>query len=310
MDAELEVEEGQGFTSPPSPPPPPPPSNPSGHLHPHRNVLPTSSDTNQQPPTTLTPLRAHYLKKTLVNLQLSHELNLLTDPILGANALGLLGDPFVLPESAKKEIRAMTGNGGGGGELPFLRFLFHQFILPFPFLSTAPPTFWSAKVQPFLSSLLATTGYTRSSALSKEEQALSESLMNKEEKHEMEERKKLWAKVEKHSGLMVGIGVKVVGGEEVVRIGQGDLRRLEEAAELRRRKVLGRHGQGGSGMASGLEGLPPPPPDGAGFEVNVVGVRVVMEKGRVRHKRHEVGFLASQLLSDVGCWPLDTGLMG
>lgn len=105
--------------------------------------------------------------------------------------------------------------------------------------------------------------------------------MTKEEKKEVEERKKMWAKVEKHMGLMVGVGVKVVGGEEVVRIGQGELKRLEMIQEERKRRWQERqdHPESAGG------GLHQP----MVFEVNVVGVRVVSEKGRVRHKNHEVG---------------------
>ncbi|ORY28587.1 hypothetical protein BCR39DRAFT_534242 [Naematelia encephala] len=306
-------EAAQHFYSPPSPPrapsralPPPPPPVPTttttesssgaktsaSRLHPYVSALP---DTAIIPPTTLTPLRAHYLKKTLVNLQMSHELNLLTDPILGANSLGLLGDPFVLTEAAKKDAMARISDvaraEGRLGDLPFMRFLFHQFILPFPFLTSAPPTFWSAKVQPFLSSFLATTGYTRTTTLSAEELAMAESLMTKEERHEVEERRKLWNKVEKHAGLMVGVGVKVVGGEEVVRIGQGDLRRLEEAQRERRVKWEEKQ-RAKRGQADGppIPGAPPPPLghlESGFFEVNVVGVRVVVGKGRVRHKSHD-----------------------
>jgi len=310
------VEADQHYTSPPSPPktsdplPPPPSGYSSGaqksdaHLHPHLSSLPAGT---AAPPTTLTPLRAHYLKKTLVNLQISYELNLITDPVLGANALGLLGDPFVLPESAKREamqrVSEMARNEGRVGDLPFMRFLFHQFLLPFPFLATASPTFWSQKVQPFLSSFLQTTGYTRQSSLSEAEQQMAESLMTKEEKAEVEERRRMWAKVEKHMGLMVGVGVKVVGGEEVVRIGQSELRRLEMAQEERKRKWTERHAgelrmlggpDGPSG--TGMTGAPPPPgssgPPGSepiSFEVNVIGVRVIQEKHRVRNKSHEVG---------------------
>ena len=310
-------EAAQAFTSPPSPPTnqsplPPPPSPPvlsqqsreerstsgahksAAHLHPHVSALPSSS--TFVPPNTLTPLRAHYLKKSLVNLQMTHELNLITDPVLGANALGLLGEPFALPESAKREAMARVSEiaraEGRIGDLPFMRFLFHQFLLPFPFLATAPPTFWAAKVQPFLSSFLQTTGYTRQTSLSDEEQRMAESIMTKEERKEVEERTKLWAKVEKHMALMVGVGVKVAGGEEVVRIGQSELTRLEQVQEDRRKRLAERQ-------------LPPPPPGtvaGEGesqlspgqifFDVNVVGVRVVVEKGRVRNKTHEVGHRA------------------
>ncbi|WWD18170.1 hypothetical protein CI109_102619 [Kwoniella shandongensis] len=318
-------EMAQGFTSPPSPPrmsslslgtdralpTPPPPSRPppppppielghddddnetrsggvggtqtqisSAHLHPYHSSLPASS---MQPPTILTPLRAHYLKKTLVNMQVAYELNLITDPVLGANALGLLGDPFVLPDAAKKEafarVSEISRTEGSVGDLPFMRFMFHQFLLPFPFLASAPPTFWSAKVQPFLSSFLSTTGIAAHATMTDQEREVQESLMTKEEKKEVQERKKLWAKVEKHLALMFGVGIKLTSGEEVVRIGQSELRRLEELQQERRRKWMERHG-GGQG-----EGGPDAPP--IAFEVNVVGVRMVVEKGRVRNKSHE-----------------------
>lgn len=249
------------------------------HLHPHVSRLPSHRD---GVPDTLTPLRAHYLKKTLVNSQIAHELNLITDPVLGASALGLLGDPFVLPESAKKDAMERVSEqarveGRIGDDLPFTRFLFHQFVLPFPFLASAPPTFWSAKVQPFVSAFLTTTGVSAHATMSKEDRLLMESMMTPDERKEQEERNKLWARMEKHSSLMVGVGVKVVGGEEVVRIGQADLRRLEEQQELRRQRWM-QHRQREMEMGGGVM-----------FDVNVVGVRSVMEKGRVRSKSHDVG---------------------
>jgi hypothetical protein len=297
VEAVNSFEQAQAFTSPPSPPrnvskdlPPPPPGGPktsAAHLHPYINSLPDSNDA--QPPTTLTSLRAHYLKKTLVNLQLSHELRLIADPVLGANALGLLGDPFVLPDAAKKEALARVSEvaraDGRVGDLPFMRFVFHQFILPFPFLASAPSTFWSAKVQPFLSSFLANTGYSQSTSLSPEEEKFAESLMTKEEKKEAEEKKKLWAKVEKHLALMVGVGVKLTSGEEVVRIGQSDLRRLEEAQDERRRRWAEKHKPPESGTGT------VDPATAVLFNVNVIGVRVVVEKGRVRNRSHDVGHL-------------------
>lgn len=308
---QTDFETAQGFTSPPSPPrsarpmpptrkPPPPPvstgapvqsqgaKSTADHLHPYVSAVPD----NSQIPLTLTPLRAHYLKKTLVALQLSHELMLITDPVLGANALGLLGEPFLLPEAARREamkrVSEISRQEGSIGDLPFMRFLFHQFLLPFPFLASAPPTFWSAKVQPFLSSFLTTTGVIQRSSLTREEKIMAESLMSKEEKKEVADRAKMWNKVEKHGALMVGIGIKVVGGEEIVRIGQSELRRIEEDRETRRREWMAKRG-----MSPAVPGAPPPPSAGMVFEVNVVGVRVVAEKGRVRSKSHEVSWVVS-----------------
>lgn len=246
------------------------------HLNPYHSTLP-----DMQPPTILTPLRAHYLKKTLVNLQIAHELSVITDPVLGANALGLLGPPFILPEEAKQLVAARIGREAipsayTTGDLPFMRYMFHQFMLPFPFLAAAPPTFWSHKVQPFLSSFLATTGAAQHATKTPQELEIAESLMTKEEKKEAEEKKKLWAKMEKHLGLMIGVGIKLVGGEEVVRIGQSELRRIEQAQEEKRRKYAEKHA---------AEGHPPPM---IAFDVNVVGVRTIVPKSRVRHKTHEV----------------------
>jgi hypothetical protein len=174
--------------------------------------------------------------------------------------------------------------GGVGSDLPFMRFLFHQFVLPFPFLASAPPTFWSAKVQPFVSSFLSTTGVSAHATVSPEDQAMMREMMTAEERHEQDERDKMWTKMEKHSALMVSVGVKVVGGEEVVRIGQQDLRRLEEQQEIRRKRWTEQRqkelDQGGGVM----------------FDVNVVGVRTVVEKGRVRSKSHDVSLINSNRL--------------
>lgn len=232
----------------------------SAHVHPFHSSLPAPGRTD---PLALTPLRAHYLKKTLVSLEINHELSVLTDPGLGAGSLGLLGSPFTLPAAVKEDAARDHGVDLRQSGLPFMRYLFHQFVLPFPFLKAAPDTFWSAKVQPFLSSFLA---ITPSTPVDHEDPTWTP-----EEKREAVERKKLWIKLEKHMALMFGAGMKLVGGEEVVRIGQAELRRLEELSEARRRKLRQMEDDRGTG-----------------FQVNVVGVRLVSEKTRVRHKTHEV----------------------
>jgi hypothetical protein len=56
-----------------------------------------------------------------------------------------------------------------------------------------------------------------------------------------------------------------------VRINQGDLRKLEIAGEEARKKMLERQAR-----------------MGPGFDVNVICVRNVVEKGRVRSKNHDV----------------------
>ncbi|WVO13112.1 hypothetical protein L204_100723 [Cryptococcus depauperatus] len=260
---------------------PPPKSAPAAivsksHLHPFHSTLSALTDHS----TELTPLRAHYLKKTLVNLQVKHELSLITDPVLGANALGLLGDPFVFSEQARRHalerVSQVAREEGQLSDLPFLRFMFHQFLLPFPFLASAPPSFWSAKVQPFLSSFLATTGMQQHTTQTDQERQTVDALMTKEELKEAQERKKLWNKAEKHLALVFGLGIKLTSGEEIVRIGQAELRRLEQLQQDRERQFMKTHG-----------GRLPGDPRDTMFEVNVIGVRLVVEKGRVRSRSHE-----------------------
>jgi hypothetical protein len=222
----------------------------------------------------LTPLRAHYLKKTLIGLVVERELNALCDPSLGASALGLLGPPFQ-PLSHDGKMMKISRTEGEQGDLPVLRYLFHQFLLPFPFLAAAPPTFWSGKVQPFITSFLA-INQTRLSptALSSGGGNGGEpdlSLASEEELIEYHARRKLWEKMQKQLAMLFGAGIKLTSGEEVVRINQGDLRKLEIAGEEARKKMLERQAR-----------------MGPGFDVNVICVRNVVEKGRVRSKNHDV----------------------
>lgn len=335
-------------------------------LHPTRHVLPgassSSSSSSSRPggggagrrqdskssttssraplpdPAALTPLRAHYLKKTLVGLEVERELGALSDPGLGGSALGLLGPPFSTnppviplvgassatvgsssPSSSSSGAATPPGSaggaaGGGGGssfmslqdrvlrrqqaeaaaalsdenarDLPLLRFMFRRFLLPFPFLAAAPPTFWSHKVQPFLACFLAISQNRINPSTASvsagpsglfnggENDTPAEpdfSLWTPEEIYEYKQRKKIWDKAQKVLGMLFGAGVKVVGGEEVVRIGQRELRRLEKEGEERRRKWIERE----KGKL--------------GFEVNVVCTRTVVEKLRMRSKTHDVG---------------------
>ena len=96
------------------------------------------------------------------------------------------------------------------------------------------------------------------------------SLASEEELIEFEARKKLWEKVQKQLSLLFAAGIKLKGGEEVVRIGQADLKKLELAGEEARRKQKEREAR-----------------NGPGFDVNVICVRTLTEKGRVRSKSHD-----------------------
>ena len=166
----------------------------------------------------LTPLRAHYLKKSLIQLQFDRELDHITSATPqhpNISTLSYLGPPFTPPPKDTPHL-----------DLPFLRYVFRQFVLTFPFMATAPKDFYSDKLQPFVASLLS-----------------------------------------RNLSLFVGSGTKLVESEEVVRLKQSDLDRLEALANKRLARQM-KHKDI--------------------FEVNIVCVRTVIDKGRVRSRVHEV----------------------
>ncbi|KZT05522.1 uncharacterized protein LAESUDRAFT_726785 [Laetiporus sulphureus 93-53] len=193
---------------------------------------------------TLTPLRAHYLKKQLITLQFQRELDaLIAAPPNSISPFSYLGHPFTpLPKDAPKL------------ELPFLRYCFRHFVLSFPFLAAAPRDFFPEKLQPFLASMLSRNMTTTS--------ILDEDPDDSEETA----RHKLVAKFERNAAMLMTSGTKLVEKEEVVRLTQQDLDRLEMIAK----RVAAREKR--------MRDM---------FEVNVVCVRAVTEKGRVRSRVHE-----------------------
>ena len=201
---------------------------------------------------TLTPLRAHYLKKSLVTLQFSKELLGFTDmdpsiPLL--SPLSYLGAPFTPPpRNAPKH------------DVPFLRFMFRQFVLTFPFIAAAPKDFFPSKVQPFVGSLMARNLSTTDDVLGMDDPN------SQGEDPEVRSRQKLLAKSEKYFSLIVGSAIKLTEPEEVVRLSQRDLDRLEMLA--RRRNARMQHARDA-------------------FDVNIICVRSVVEKGRMRSRVHE-----------------------
>lgn len=205
--------------------------------------------------TALTPIRAHYLKKTLIALQFANELSGLTQvsPNPAVSPLSYLGPPFTPPP---KDATMM--------DFPFMRFMFRQFVLTFPFLASAPKDFFSHKVQPFISSVLSRN--------------LSTSSPFEEEAEETEKatREKILTKIEKHFSVLLGSAAKLVEDEEVVRLTQKDLQQLETLARRRRARMLKYRDS---------------------FDVNIIGVRSITDKGRVRSKAHEVCHLFVFLLS-------------
>jgi hypothetical protein len=201
--------------------------------------------------TTLTALRAHYLKKSLVTLQFSKELLGFTnlDPRFPTlSPLSYLGAPFTPPPKGAPQTM----------EVPFMKFMFRQFVLTFPFIQSAPRDFFPSKVQPFVGSLVARNLSTTDDVLGMDEQ--------NGEDPEVRSRQKIMAKAEKYFSLLLGSALKLAEPEEVVRLSQRDLDRLEVLARKRQVK-----------QAQAREA----------FDVNIICVRTVVEKGRVRSRVHE-----------------------
>jgi hypothetical protein len=199
---------------------------------------------NENPEGDLTPLRAHYLKKSLIQLQFSRELDLITSTdVPNVSNLSFLGAPFSLPPKGVQPL-----------DLPFLKFIFRQFVLTFPFMDAAPKGFYSEKVQPFVDAMVSRN------------LASSSSLLDQGETEDVT-RKKFLARIERNMAMFLGSATKLVEREDVVRLTQADLDRLERLAEKRQKR-----------LAKNKDS----------FEVNIVGVRTVVEKGRVRSRAHEV----------------------
>ncbi|KAL1661975.1 hypothetical protein GGF50DRAFT_104645 [Schizophyllum commune] len=196
-------------------------------------------------PADLTPLRAHYLKKTLVSVAFHSELQAITaqSPNISTSTFSYLGPPFSPPPKDAPTL-----------DLPLLRYMFRQFVLTFPFMAAAPKDFYSDKLQPFMASVLS----RNLSPVSPFDDGA--------ENNEQATRQKLLAKLERNLALFVTSALKLAEREEVVRLTQADLDRLEalsrkrQARNMRKREI---------------------------FEVNIVGVRTVQDRGRVRSRAHE-----------------------
>ena len=141
----------------------------------------------------LTAIRAHYLKKTLVSLELQHELRLL----MRRDALAMLGPPF-------------RGSKYGSSKLLMLRHSLHRFVLTFPFLASAPPDFFPNKVQVFLERLL-----ERKMVVVDEEEGDTTATTT------------LLRKLERYLCLLISSGIHLKNTkEEVVRISERDRMRI------------------------------------------------------------------------------------
>ncbi len=147
-----------------------------------------------------------------------------------------------------------------------MRYLFHHFVLTFPFLRSAPPNFFADKVQLFV------------------ERFLERNISGTDDREEASKRRKIGNKLEKYVVLLFGSALRVKAApsagandakagasasEEVIKIAESDRKRIA-AAELRMRAVAG-------GNTEALHS----------FDVNVVSVRAVTTKGRIRSRVHE-----------------------
>jgi hypothetical protein len=223
------------------------PTTPAAAAASQQNRTPTIANDE----TTLTPLRAHYLKKALVELQFEHELDAITSSgPANVSAVSFLGPPFAPPPKGTPRL-----------DLPLLRFAFRECILTFPFLAAAPASFFPDKLQPFLASV-----FSRGISADGMGTDVLDEEVDDPEAMDKAMRQKLRHKLERNLALLMGSAIKLQEKEDVVRLNQKDLDRLEDLARRRQRREKGDT-----------------------FEINVVCIRTVVEKARIRSKAHEVG---------------------
>ncbi|GAA5913550.1 PX domain-containing protein [Sporobolomyces salmoneus] len=223
-------------------------------------------------PLQLTPLRAHYLKRELVTLEFVKELTTLDSP----GALSVLGPPFLPKSRFVNGVPVPPPTPGSQAaleeqqseerqtDLPFLQFVFNHFILSFPFLAGCPPTFFSHKLQPFVYSFV------------------SRNISSSDEREGDTKRKKIAGKVEKHLGLVMSAAIKLTengGREEVVRI--------EDDGSMHTAVPASQQQQGGGVPTKKRGNLTKADPKEEDFSINVVSVRNVVVKGRIKNKSHE-----------------------
>jgi len=234
--------------------PPEPNQADAGHSEADLASSPIAAD---PAPSNLTPIRAHYLKKTLIQLQFNRELDVITSPAHGTvSPLSYLGSPFKPPPKDAPRIA-----------LPFLRYIFRQFVLTFPFLDEAPKNFFPDKLQPFAASVLS-KNLSPTSVMEEDPEQIGEASKST--------RKKLMIKAERSLSILVSSGIKLVEPEQVVRLSQADLNRLEAIAKNR----LARERKSKDAL-----------------DVNIICVRTVISRGRVRSRAHDVCILSrNQLL--------------
>jgi len=123
-------------------------------------------------------------------------------------------------------------------------------------MAKAPKDFYSDKLQPFVTSVLS-RNLSPTSVLDDPS----------EEGSEQATRLRMLAKIQRNMSLFVGGGTHLVEPEEVVRLKQSDLDRLEALASKRLARQMKQKDI---------------------FEVNIISVRTVIDKGKIRSRVHEV----------------------
>jgi hypothetical protein len=122
-------------------------------------------------------------------------------------------------------------------------------------MAAAPKDFYSEKLQPFIASALS-RNLSPTSVLDDSSDGSDQAA-----------RVKILSKIERSLSVFLGAATKLVEQEEVVRLSQLDLARLETLAKKRQAK------------RAKVKDF---------FEVNIIGVRTVIDKGRMRSRIHEV----------------------
>ncbi|KAH9449877.1 hypothetical protein Pst134EB_020686 [Puccinia striiformis f. sp. tritici] len=241
------------------------------------NIDTSQTNSQETEETDLTPLRAHYLKRELVTLQFTQELEQLATP----HVLSLLGPPFLpanqfkdgLPITTTTETTTTTTTDD---DLPFLRFFFHKFVLSFPFLENVPSTFFSHKLQPFAYSFFA------------------RNITTTDDREEETKRQKIAGKVEKHLALIMAAAIKLSdnhGQEQVVRVSPNIDPTPNDDDAFVATPIIPQPQDPSllniPSLSINNNSQQQPAATNISFDLNVVAIRRVRVKSRMRSKVHE-----------------------
>ncbi|KAJ8099995.1 hypothetical protein POJ06DRAFT_255126 [Lipomyces tetrasporus] len=237
-------------------------------------------------PCILTGQQEHYLKKELISLQIEREMAGLSVP----DALRRFGAPFRAESHSSSTSNGKNGRLGffkgknssasvsasqitevtpGNSDFPILRHVFVNHVRTFPFLDQTKETeFWQDKVQTFWESFS------------------SKRISTTDDRTEETKRKRMAFQIQKLIEIMMSSGIRTSSGlEKGVEVDDIDLGTT----------TTGINGDMKTSTAAGVDTTDKDKfmisnaVDGHpinGFDINVVGVRVVYEKKRVRSQSH------------------------